>query len=238
MALVRFGGGVSELRGSIAGQTFSRTGAGAVVRNRIKPVATPTPLQTLRRSQMETVMNNMRTLSNAQIEDWISYAETVTKTNRLGESYTPSWAQVFQSINMNMLLQGDGIREDPPIGDPVTPSIDVEGTPSAEQTAGFLTELMLFAVTLSASNNVIVEATLPLRPSVRNFGRNYRQVGVYAAGSATDLDLLANYQDTFSGGAAIGAATGEVIGVRYRVVGQNGLSSSWVYDKFVIVTGT
>lgn len=115
MALVRFGGGVSEMRGSISGQTFARNRSGAYVRNRINPINPQTQAQNQLRYLFAQVAASFKTLSKAQKEAWDDYARSLTFfRNRLGEAYTPSGRQVYQYCNTNLALVTAAIASGPP----------------------------------------------------------------------------------------------------------------------------
>lgn len=113
MANVRFGGGVSEIRGSIAGTVFSRNASGAYAKARVKPVNPQTSLQDIIRSIMGTLTNLWSgTLTAAQRAAWELYASNVSMLNRLGESIFLSGFNHYIRSNANLLQAGE-----PPVND-------------------------------------------------------------------------------------------------------------------------
>ena len=87
MALIKFGGGVVQMSGSIAGDTFARNRYGNYSRARTKPVNPNTARQTLIRSALSTLTARWsQTLTAAQRTAWNLYANSVAMKNRLGES--------------------------------------------------------------------------------------------------------------------------------------------------------
>ncbi len=87
MALVKFGGGVVGMSGSIAGNTYARNRYGNYVRARTKPVNPRTALQTAVRASMALITARWSaTLTANQRTAWNLYASNVAMTNRLGES--------------------------------------------------------------------------------------------------------------------------------------------------------
>lgn len=87
MALIKTGGGIIEIRGSIAGNTFSRNRSGAYVRARTKPVNPNTSRQQqVRASLAQLTVRWANTLTGAQRTAWNLYASNVVMTNKLGES--------------------------------------------------------------------------------------------------------------------------------------------------------
>ncbi len=87
MALIKFGGGITEMRGSIAGNTFSRNRYGAYVRARTKPVNPNTGLQQAVRAALAFLTDRWsQTLTPVQRTAWNLYGANVVMTNKLGES--------------------------------------------------------------------------------------------------------------------------------------------------------
>lgn len=104
MALIKFGGGVVGMSGSIAGNTFSRNRYGAYARSRSVPVNPNTARQqTVRNSLAALTMVWSQTLTAAQRAAWNLYAANVVMTNRLGESINLSGFNHF--LRSNSLLQ-------------------------------------------------------------------------------------------------------------------------------------
>jgi hypothetical protein len=86
-ALVKMGGGIVGMSGSIAGNTFARNRSGNYVRARTKPVNTNTQAQQDIRGVMSYLTNYWSvTLSTAERTGWATYANAIAMKNRLGES--------------------------------------------------------------------------------------------------------------------------------------------------------
>ena len=87
MALVKFGGGITEMRGSIAGNVFARNRSGAYVRARTKPVNPNSEAQGFVRSIIGQLAQHWRTtLDAAERIAWETYAGSVAMKNALGET--------------------------------------------------------------------------------------------------------------------------------------------------------
>lgn len=87
MALIRFGGGIVQMSGSIAGDVFARNRYGNYSRARTKP----TNPNTLRQMQVRSALSALcerwsETLTAAQRTAWNLYGTNVAMKNRLGES--------------------------------------------------------------------------------------------------------------------------------------------------------
>lgn len=86
MALVKYGGGIIQMSGSIAGNTHARNRSGNYVRARTKPTNPNSPAQNKIRSVI-TYLSELwaDTLDDAQRLAWKTYADNVNMKNRLGE---------------------------------------------------------------------------------------------------------------------------------------------------------
>lgn len=87
MALVKYGGGIVQMSGSIAGNTFARNRYGNYVRSRTKPTNPNTAKQVLVRAIVQTLTARWsQTLNAAQRAAWNLYGSSVAMKNKLGET--------------------------------------------------------------------------------------------------------------------------------------------------------
>jgi len=85
MALVQFGAGVADIRGSMGGVTFSKNRFGNYMRNRITPVDPKSARQLFMRALTgSTASRWLNTLTQAQRDAWEVYANSIVMTNKLG----------------------------------------------------------------------------------------------------------------------------------------------------------
>lgn len=86
MSLIKFGGGVIQMSGSIAGNTFARNRFGNYVRARTKPVNPNSDKQAAVRAALSYLAEYWSsTLTAEQRTAWATYAAAVAMKNRLGE---------------------------------------------------------------------------------------------------------------------------------------------------------
>jgi len=104
MASIKFGGGVSEIRGSIGGTVFSRNKNGAYTRQRTKNVNRNTAKQQAVRAQFSYISQLWR--SNEFKQSWQQGTANYPYTNRLGEQATYTAKQLFQKINSQLASVG------------------------------------------------------------------------------------------------------------------------------------
>ena len=104
---VKFGGGVAEARGSIAGTTFSRNKGGSYARQRVTPVNPQTAAQQAQRSRISELATHWgQTLTQAQRDGWVVFAENFPITDVFGDSLVLSGAQGYTRINSRLLAAG------------------------------------------------------------------------------------------------------------------------------------
>ena len=87
MALVKLGGGIIQLSGSIAGNTFARNRYGNYMRARTKPTNPRSTQQQAVRAVIQYLTEYWsETLSDAERTAWNLYADSVAMKNKLGET--------------------------------------------------------------------------------------------------------------------------------------------------------
>lgn len=116
MALIKFGGGVVGMAGSIAGTTFARNRYGSYARARTKPVNPNSSRQQVIRAAMQTLTTRWaQTLTAPQRAAWGLYGTNVVMTNRLGESMNLSGFNHYIRSNVWRLDLGQTIVDDGPV---------------------------------------------------------------------------------------------------------------------------
>lgn len=100
MALIKYGGGITQMSGSIAGNTFARNRYGNYVRSRTKPVNPNTDAQAKIRATITYLTTYWAaTLGAAQRTAWNIYASNVSMKNKLGETINLSGFNHFIRSN-------------------------------------------------------------------------------------------------------------------------------------------
>lgn len=232
MALARFGGGVAELRGSIAGNVFSRSRAGAIVRNRAVPVNPNTIPQQLARSYMQQATDGFFALTAFEIDSWNTFASTQTRINRLGETYVPSGKQLYMECSINQQTIGGSFDQalGPVEGNPNLPSLSF-GDPILEVDATSITSVGLLTKDSNFGDVLCVQATGQMQPSINNVDKYFRSIGFQLM---TEVDWTSQYEARFET-TLLSPTPGNVIHFRASAVNSNtGLASSWVHQKAII----
>jgi len=115
MALIKFGGGIVQMSGSIAGTTFARNRYGNYARARTKPVNPNTANQQVIRGLMATLTTAWsQTLTAAQRTAWNLYASSVSMKNRLGEAVNLTGFNHYLRSNIAIVQAGGTQVDDGP----------------------------------------------------------------------------------------------------------------------------
>lgn len=192
MASVVFGGGVSEIRGSIGGQVFAKNANGSYIRNRTAPVNPRTTRQVTVRNNLAGVANGWRDLDDAQRNSWIAATPNFPYTNREGQSKLYTGQQLYNTLNMSLVSIGQ---------------LPIFNAPTPMSTFGAIGVVAMDASTPEVEVGVSVPpgvewqvqafSTGPVSPGVmRPNSRPFFLVGTFS-GSALTADLLAEYTVRF-----------------------------------------
>lgn len=139
-ALVKYGGGIVGMSGSIAGNTFARNSSGNYVRARTKPVNPNSSRQVAARAAIIHITEEWNeTLNDAQRASWKEYADAVAMQNKLGETIFLSGFNHFVRSNSIRLYCGNAAQVNTA---PVIQTLaDTDNTltpaPQADQTIDF-----------------------------------------------------------------------------------------------------
>ncbi len=106
--LVKYGGGITGMSGSIAGNTHGRNRFGSYIRSRTKPVNPKSARQSLARSRMMYLAEQWREspMDNAKRLAWATYAQGVDWLNKLGEVVKLTGFNMFVRSNAALLRAG------------------------------------------------------------------------------------------------------------------------------------
>lgn len=108
MALVKYGGGIVSMSGSIAGNTFARNHYGNYIRARTKPVNPNTALQQAVRSSLALMAYRWaQILDKDQRDDWNEYGSKVAMKNKLSETIYMTGFNHY--IRSNSIRQQNGV---------------------------------------------------------------------------------------------------------------------------------
>lgn len=115
MSLVKYGGGITQMSGSVGGNTFARNRYGNYVRPRTKPVNPNSQEQSNVRTALSFLTNCWSAiLTPAQRIAWATYANAVAMKNRLGESMYATGFNHFLRSNIEYQRHFNAYSDDGP----------------------------------------------------------------------------------------------------------------------------
>lgn len=194
MALILFGGGIADARGSVAGNTYSRNKAGAYLRNRTKPINPNTVLQSANRVRFGMQAAGWTGLSNEKQNGWDALAAGATRLNKLGQVYTPGGRQLYLESSNNMSLLGLAPLATAPINADI-PSGTSATTLIPTSTSGSWDKIEILGDSVVSGMSVIVRATPPNPGPKTNFSNMYRNV--FTGVTAVSYNITAGYEAVY-----------------------------------------
>lgn len=173
--------------GSYQGITSSRNRFGQYVRTRATPVNPNSTAQSAARNRLSVNAAAWRDLTSTQMAGWTSLGLQMTRTDSLGQTYTPTGFQAYCSINNNNLAAGNAVVSDAPAL--VTPS----GLLTATITLTNAALSIAYTTTPLAAGVRLFSFASPQRNAGRNFEADYRLIAVSAAAAASPADIFTAY---------------------------------------------
>ena len=208
MALIKFGGGVAAISGTIAGTVYARNRAGAYSRNWAKPINAPTIPQSQRRVLFGQTASMWSELSLAARDGWNALAATTERKNRLGDTYQPTGRQIFMEVQQNMLLAGETPFAAAP-ADTNKPGMIASANVTFFTAAGNLDEAAAQLSPAPTAGSVLIVFATPPVPNTgqrTNYNSLYRRVGDSFAIVGNTADFTTGYTDLYGDAMANGEA--------------------------------
>ena len=220
MAKIKFGMMMTDARGKLGGQVFSKNRGGAYVRTKVSPINPETSRQSAVRSQLTGFSQAFRSLTSTQINAWNSAVSNFTSTDVFGDVKKPSGINLYTKLNMNLAQVGVSPISDPPLPSEVPPvdslALTANGTVAA-------LSLAFTPTPIPADTEWIVEATAPVSAGKSFVKSEYRQIGTLAAAATSPQNILAIYAAKF-GNPITGQKTFVRVTPVNTVTGQRGLA--------------
>jgi len=197
MALIKLGGMIAEIRGSVGGATFARNRGGAYVRNRSVPLNPASVDQ----SRVRAVFGGLAQawsaeLTQTQREAWELYAANVPLPNSLGELRQVTGLNMYQRSNSLIIDTGGARLDAAPTEFTVGPSFTPTYTITPATNTITVESLGSFVPSLDGPIRVLFQMGTPQSPGVSFFKAPFRKIGGQEfVDEATDfpLDLAAAF---------------------------------------------
>jgi hypothetical protein len=229
---------LGDIRGSIAGTTFSRNGNAAYMRNRATPVNPRSTGQTLSRTALAYVSTLWRSLTQPLQDGWKALAATVPYQDKMGNTSFYSGFQLFVKLNKTLQSNGLATIQAAPAGAPTFPGIAYSGYQSEQDAAvpGDFTLLINLLVAASAAGfNLQVQSTAPISGGINFVNESaYRTIASYPDPITVSPKALTNdWEGVF--GIPTGSLIGSAIFTRLRLIDTaSGFVSPWSEFKTTV----
>lgn len=215
MAKIKFGMFMTDARGKVGGQVFSKNRGGAYVRTKVTPSNARTSRQVFIRSLLASISQKWSTLTASQRN---SFNESVTSwatTDIFGDSRNPSGKSLFTKLNVNLVNSGQAQVT-------VAPNkIDIPIIGITSAIADISEEEITITATGSfAGGACVVFGTAPQSAGTNFFKGKYRQITTKVATLPTATELWDAYVAKFGA-----PKVGDNISLLVQFIGANGQPS-------------
>jgi hypothetical protein len=224
MAKIKFGMMMTDARGKLGGQVFSKNRGGAYIRTKVTPSNPRTTDQQANRTLLGSLSQGWSALTSEQRLSWNNAVSAWAKTNIFGDIHNPSGKNLYVQLNKNIVAIGGAIIETAP----EKVEMGILGLESVVFAVG------VGSVTLNASGTASgfvlqCSATPPLTQGTTNAKNKFR---VYYTIPFDDYDANDSYDNYV---AKFGAVTaGANIQFSFKLVADNGQQSVPESTKAVV----
>lgn len=225
MAKIKFGMMMTDARGKLGGQVFSKNRAGAYIRTKVSPVNPRTSTQMTSRSILGSLSTSWNDITDAQRESWNKAVSQWQKTDIFGDLKQPTGKNLFVRLNKNLVQSGQ-------------PSIDV--APAKVE----MPEISIFTAAINTTGESVSFAGLPtissgsyqlsatpvLSPGVSFAKNKFRVIGYYADIAVAGEAIFLAYQNKFGT-----VADGDNIQFQVKYIAPTGQASVPLINKAIYI---
>lgn len=230
MALIKFGMMMTDARGKLGGQVFTKTRSGATVRTKVTPANPQTVAQQIARSVFGSVSASWRGLDESERLAWNAAVTDWSRTNIFGDSYLPSGKNLFVQVNSNLGNVDETLIDVPAPPEDLPPFI-ASGTIVDNSEA---TITPVYSSTIPGIGyHKVIEATRPFSAGRFNFSGAFAKITTWPSGTPpTDLQIYTDYVAKYGS-----PSIGQKIGFRFYYVNRSTGQKSTPSQSVSIVIG-
>lgn len=192
MAKIKFGMMMTDARGKLGGQVFSKNRSGAYVRTKVTPSNPRTPDQMAGRGILGSLSASWSGLTDLQRRAWNNAVSDWERTDIFGDSRKPTGKNLFTGLNKEIEQSGDTRILVPP-AKVVIPELEPL-EPVIEIAKG---EVSLNTGAVPVGFKLQISATAPLSQGTSFVKDKLRVIGYAPAGALTPTTIYTNYTDKF-----------------------------------------
>lgn len=211
MALVKFGAGITDMRGSIAGTVFSRNRYGNYARGRTVPVNPNSDRQQAVKNIMADLVNAWsQILTPADRALWGTYAAATNFVNKLGETITLTGYNHFVRSNIARQSSGLSVITSGPT-ELILPPTDGDFDTAVSEASQLVTVTFDDAKAWCSEDSACmsIHQGVPKNSATSFYGNHFRHLGILNGSSASpiaspqtiavDFEVAENQKDWFFG---------------------------------------
>lgn len=216
MAKIKFGMMMTDARGKLGGQVFSKNRAGAYVRTKVTPSNARTVAQQASRNILGSLSIGWNSLSEIAVKAWNEAVNDWKSTDVFGDLKTPSGKNLYIQLNKNLLQSNQSALGLPPEKTEVP---EFEGTAvRIDETEESIAITGLLAV--PANTTMQIWATAPLANGVNYVKNRMRVIGYAPTGTIEPKDIWGMYKDKFGG-----LAENQRVALQFKYITKSGQTS-------------
>lgn len=190
MAKIKFGMFMTDARGKVGGQVFSKNRGGAYVRTKVTPANGQTARQSFVRQLLGAISQSWSGLPQSARDSFDGAVAQWSKTDIFGDIRNPTGKNLFTRLNIN--LANSGQAEILLVPD------KVEMPFLTAKEVGYDGLVMLIKDIVDTPGAVlVVSATAPQSAGTNFFRGKYRQIGYYNGATVAAADLFNDYVSKF-----------------------------------------
>ena len=212
MAKIKFGMMMTDARGKLGGQVFSKNRAGSYVRTKTTPVNPQTEAQMASRQLLGSLSAGWSSLSASAITAWNEAVNNWKSTDVFGDIKVPTGKNLYTALNKNSLGAGGSAISLPP------EKLELDTLPvtgvDVEIGAG---DIDLGVVNVPASHILQVWASGAVTDGTSYVKNKLRVIGNYPAGAIDQSQIFSDYVSKFGT-----PVLGQRIYFATRYIGTNG----------------
>lgn len=224
MAKIKFGMMMTDARGKLGGQVFSKNRSGAYIRTKVTPSNPQSARQSAIRSLFAAISAGWSILTAAQRAGWNGAVSSWATTDVFGDLKNPSGKNLHQRLNQNLGNTGQTLIDDVPAKIDL-PTDQITGVAIAVGAA----TLTLTGAYTTAGTAVQVFGTTQLSQGTSFVKDKLRQIYTADAAAVTPADAYAAYVAKFGAPVA-----GDNVYIAARYIGDNGQASVLQTVKAVV----
>jgi hypothetical protein len=207
MAKIKFGMMMTDARGKLGGQVFSKNKGGAYVRTKVTPTNPQTTAQSTVRALFGVISQGWSALTSTARTSWRTAVDSWKTTDVFGDLLAPTGKELYQRLNNQAQTVGYSAIATPPIKvvlpDDIVTAIAIDTTASTLTMTGNST---------SASIRISIFGTAPLSQGTKFVKNRLRQIIAPVGNADSPSDDYSAYVAKF--GLPV-AGDNIVIGVKY-----------------------